>query len=136
MRIYTASSKLFSSQEVSKHRSGASGARVCEVMSYIIQDKQVRAQAFGKVLLDTCLLASQELSHDCLQTWRRSGKEEKEDSGWGGMRGMAEDVYRRDTAAREVDLPRWDSSGRMMRVLRIRTYIRAIIPLPKRTINR
>ena len=105
-------------------------------MSYIIQDKQVRAQAFGKVLLDTCLLASQELSHDCLQTWRRSGKEEKEDSGWGGMRGMAEDVYRRDTAAREVDLPRWDSSGRMMRVLRIRTYIRAIIPLPKRTINR
>lgn len=51
--------------------------------TYIIEDEQIRRQAFGQVLLDTSLLASQELGHGCQAAWRprRRRKEAKGERG-------------------------------------------------------
>ena len=45
--------------------------------TYIIKEEQVRGQALGQILLDSGLLASQELSHDRLQTWRQGREQPK-----------------------------------------------------------
>lgn len=76
LRIYTTSRKLCvvkAQQSVNRSKQVPGAAE-----TYIIEDEQIRRQAFGQVLLDTGLLASQELSHGCQAARRlRRRKEAK-----------------------------------------------------------
>ena len=49
-------------------------------VTYIIKDEQVRGQAFGQILLNPGLLASQELSHDRLDLWTGEGEQRRRPS--------------------------------------------------------
>ena len=107
--IYTASSKLCYRRQLSVKRSHQ-WCLGLPIITYIIKDEQVRGQSFGQILLNTGLLASQELSHDRLQTCGHERGSSKDDQvGLGLEEGrVMKDVTaeRRDTAAADRSVPR------------------------------